>query len=91
MRNTEDGKTLDRVYIMTNGPVEWISDLKKDISNMGGWKLVSSSRDLSLTKEQKYISQAVDMAIALRSQVFIGNGVSSCFLLERDIEFTVVP
>ncbi|KAF5346661.1 hypothetical protein D9758_013213 [Tetrapyrgos nigripes] len=38
---------------------------------------VHTSRDLKLTRDQKYIAQAVDMYIARRSEVFVGNGFSS--------------
>lgn len=81
VRRTEEGKSLNRVFIMTNGPTNWVNDLERQITNMGGWKGVSSSRDLSLTPEQKYIAQAVDMAVAMRSQVFIGNGVRLSFFV----------
>ena len=39
------------------------------------WEHIGTSRDLRLTGEQKHNSQAVDMAIAQRAEVFIGNGV----------------
>ncbi|KAI0048108.1 hypothetical protein FA95DRAFT_1572095 [Auriscalpium vulgare] len=39
----------------------------------GGWWM----RNLVLTPEQKYVTQAVDMPIALRAEVFIGNGFAS--------------
>ncbi|EJD03536.1 uncharacterized protein FOMMEDRAFT_81968 [Fomitiporia mediterranea MF3/22] len=77
VRQTSDGRGLTRVYIMTNGPTDWIEDLKNNIMDMGGWEGVASSRDLTLVPEQKYIAQAVDMAIAMRSQMYIGNGFSS--------------
>ncbi|KAI0637382.1 hypothetical protein C8Q77DRAFT_1249624 [Trametes polyzona] len=68
---------LAHVYVMTNGAVEWVAELKAALEAMGRWKNVASSRDLVLNWEQKYIAQAVDMLIAQRAQVFIGNGWSS--------------
>jgi hypothetical protein len=35
----------------------------------------STSRDLSLSWEQKPISQALDMYVAQRAQAFVGNGL----------------
>ena len=67
---------LKRLYIMTNGKAEWVAELKDKLMEAGEWDIVFSSRDMSLTPEQKYVGQAVDMAIAERAAVFIGNGVS---------------
>ena len=39
------------------------------------WEHIGTSRDLRLTGEQKRNSQAVDMAVAQRAEVFIGTGV----------------
>ncbi|KAI5118056.1 hypothetical protein M0805_005902 [Coniferiporia weirii] len=76
VRQTIAGKDLNRVYIMTNGASEWIAELKEKVLQ-SGWEGVASSKDLKLIPEQVYVAQAVDMAIAMRSQVFIGNGFSS--------------
>ncbi|KAI0654758.1 hypothetical protein C8Q70DRAFT_469595 [Cubamyces menziesii] len=71
------GPSLEHVYVMTNGAVEWVEELKAALRGMGGWTSVASSRDLVLNWEQKYVAQAVDMLIGQRAQVFIGNGWSS--------------
>lgn len=39
------------------------------------WEGISTSRDLELEWEEKYVGQALDMYIAQRSELFIGNGV----------------
>ncbi|KAL5494872.1 hypothetical protein ACEPAI_334 [Sanghuangporus weigelae] len=77
VRWTPQGRGLKRVYIMTNGPTEWVAELKAKIMGLGGWDGALSGDDLTLIPEQKYIGQAIDMALAMRSQVFIGNGFSS--------------
>ncbi|KAH9857655.1 hypothetical protein C2E23DRAFT_748114 [Lenzites betulinus] len=74
---TEAAKGLKHVYVMTNADKEWIAELKEALEGMGRWESVSASRDLVLNWEQKYVAQAVDMLIAQRAQVFIGNGWSS--------------
>lgn len=70
---------IDRLYIMTNGQLEFVDELKKELWKLGDWIDVTSSRDLKLTRAQKYIAQSMDMAIAERAALFIGNGV--CFFL----------
>jgi hypothetical protein len=76
--------TLRRVYVLTNGRPEWLQELKNilqedaRIQGMDEWEHIGTSRDLQLAREQRHNLQAVDMAIAQRSEVFLGNGVRSC-------------
>lgn len=42
-----------------------------------GWKMVLTSKDVVLSKNEKEVDQAVDMEIARRAEVFVGNGVSA--------------
>ena len=77
---------LRKVYIMTNGKGSWLAELRAALLNGGQWE-VSTSRDLSLSWEQKPISQALDMYVAQRAQAFVGNGVSVSgppFMARRD-------
>ncbi|THV05823.1 hypothetical protein K435DRAFT_789854 [Dendrothele bispora CBS 962.96] len=78
-RETKGPVPLRRIFVMSNAPREWLQELKvalmKDVALP--WEAIYTSRDLKLTWEQKYIAQAVDMYIATRSQVFVGNGFSS--------------
>ncbi|EIW79021.1 hypothetical protein CONPUDRAFT_126793 [Coniophora puteana RWD-64-598 SS2] len=73
--------SLKYLYIMTNGAMEWVDELKQAVqratSGSQPWDSIASSRDLKLTWEQKYVAQSVDMYIAERAQVLIGNGWSS--------------
>ncbi|KAH7924168.1 hypothetical protein BV22DRAFT_1067370 [Leucogyrophana mollusca] len=68
---------LKYLYIMTNGAVSWVEELKKALADADSWDHVGSSRDLKLTWEQKFVAQALDMFVAQRAQVLIGNGWSS--------------
>ncbi|KAM5542589.1 hypothetical protein V8D89_003550 [Ganoderma adspersum] len=70
-------RALENVYIMTNGALSWVEELKGALVAMGGFKHVTSSRDTVLNWEQKYVAQAMDMLVGQRAQVFIGNGWSS--------------
>ena len=74
---SERAQGLENVYIMTNGAVPWVEELKGALVQTFGFKQVTSSRDLVLNWEQKYVAQAVDMLVGQRAQVFIGNGVSA--------------
>jgi len=75
-KNTKAGKNLSNIYIMTNGKDPWLSELKEALHNSGKWKQISSSRELTITWEQKFVAQSIDMVVGQRADVFIGNGVS---------------
>ncbi|KAI0360624.1 hypothetical protein OH77DRAFT_704927 [Trametes cingulata] len=77
IRTTPAGRGLSHVYVMTNASPSWVSKLKAALREKHGWANIASSRDMFLTPEQKYVAQAVDMLIAQRAQVFIGNGFST--------------
>lgn len=69
-------KELKRVYVMTNGDVAWLQELREALMEVKKWDAVVSSRDLYLSWEAKPVAQAVDMLVGQRAQVFIGNGAS---------------
>ncbi|KAI0308536.1 hypothetical protein OF83DRAFT_1288934 [Amylostereum chailletii] len=74
----ESKRPLDRIYILTNGRKEWLEELKASLrEKTGPWTAITTSRDLKLTWEQKYVAQAMDMSIATRAEVFVGNAWSS--------------
>jgi hypothetical protein len=73
----EAKEDLKYLYIMTNGAVPWVQELKAALAHDMHWDHVGSSRDLKLTWEQKFVAQGLDMYIAQRAQVLIGNGWSS--------------
>jgi len=77
IRQTEEGKGLRNIFITTNGSPEWVEGLKEALMKDHPWKLIASSLQMRVTWEQKFVSSAVDMMIAQRSDVFIGNGVSA--------------
>jgi len=69
------GTGLNRVYVLTNARPVWLDDLKAELTKEGGWDSIVTSRDIRLSWEQRFVAQAVDMAIAQRAEVFVGNGV----------------
>jgi hypothetical protein len=93
---------LTRVYVLTNGRPEWLRELSDALQEdarrerLSEWEQIGTSRDLRLTGEQRHNSQAVDMAIAQRAEVFIGNGVRhlvtcSCCQIECRLFFIFSP
>jgi 2-succinyl-5-enolpyruvyl-6-hydroxy-3-cyclohexene-1-carboxylate synthase len=66
---------LKRVYVMTNGRGSWLRELRSTLL-YDGWEDMKSSVDMQFDMAQKHVHMAVDMAIAEKAEVFIGNGVS---------------
>ncbi|KAF8892994.1 hypothetical protein BD779DRAFT_1609985 [Infundibulicybe gibba] len=54
----------------------WLDELKAALIQ-DGWYTIATSRDLVLDQEQTDVNMAIDMDIARRAAVFIGNGWSS--------------
>lgn len=73
----EKGGKLKYVYVLTNGKQPWIDKLtERLLTSRMGWEQVTSSLDLTFISEpERLANQAVDMEIAKRAAVFIGNGV----------------
>ncbi|KAG6916157.1 hypothetical protein DXG01_008209 [Tephrocybe rancida] len=65
---------LRRVYVLTNAWGFWLNGLKAALLK-DGWDDLKSTLDLQLDPKQTQVAAAVDMAIAERSQVFVGNGL----------------
>jgi hypothetical protein len=70
----ERGRTLDVLYVLTNADAEWFAEFDA-AAVADGWTTVVSSSDLVLDDEQTDVGMVVDMEIARRAAVFIGNGV----------------
>lgn len=68
---------IKRIYVMTNAPRPWLSDLKLALNMAHHWSEgVGTSRDLDISWEGKFVAEAVDMHVGQRAEKFIGNGVS---------------
>ncbi|KAF7309252.1 hypothetical protein MIND_00295500 [Mycena indigotica] len=69
---------LTRVYVMTNAKNDWLASLAEALRAIQIWKDgIGTSRELSLSWEGRHVSQTVDMVVAQRAEVFVGNGFSS--------------
>ncbi|KAJ7166373.1 hypothetical protein C8R43DRAFT_877989 [Mycena crocata] len=71
-----EGRLLDVLYLLTNEQGEWLDELKEQLKS-AGWYTLVTSRDLQLDTEQTDVSMAIDMQLARKAAVFIGNGWSS--------------
>ncbi|KAF9059785.1 hypothetical protein BDP27DRAFT_1340719 [Rhodocollybia butyracea] len=60
---SEEKYTLKRIYLLSNGWPYWLNSLRSALK-ADGW-------------EDVHVSMAVDMAIAEKAEVFVGNGFSS--------------
>lgn len=65
---------LETVYILTNEHGSWLEELKAELVT-DGWTKIVTSNELLLDQEQKDVAMAIDMDIARRAAVFVGNGV----------------
>ncbi|KAF8330241.1 hypothetical protein F5887DRAFT_895963 [Amanita rubescens] len=76
----KDHPNLKKVYVLSNAWESWLGELRRELMKAGAgeaWEEVITSNDLLLDAEQRYVGMAVDMAIAERAEVFVGNGFSS--------------
>ncbi|EIN11679.1 hypothetical protein PUNSTDRAFT_98867 [Punctularia strigosozonata HHB-11173 SS5] len=67
---------LDVVHVLSDGDEEWLRALERGLRD-SGWGTVVTSKDLALDSEQTGVGMTVDMEIARKAAVFIGNGWSS--------------
>ncbi|KAH7103435.1 hypothetical protein BKA62DRAFT_768849 [Auriculariales sp. MPI-PUGE-AT-0066] len=70
------GHELENVFIMTDGQRAWVNELMLALHE-DGWRTVTSSLDLVLDPVEQSVNTAVDMEIARRAEVFVGNGFST--------------
>jgi FMN phosphatase YigB (HAD superfamily) len=67
-------RTLDVLYLLTNGDREWVRGLTEKLS--AEWGTIITSKDVVLDDEQMDVGMAVDMEVGRRAAVFVGNAVS---------------
>jgi hypothetical protein len=65
------------VYILTDAPSSFVRDISRAL---GPDVIVRSGFDLVLTRKERELGAAVDMALAERAKTFVGNGVRLLFL-----------
>ena len=68
---------------MTNGKPSYLAELRAALeadavsNNLPPFESIYTSRDLELGWEEGYVAQALDLYVAQRAEVFVGNGFSS--------------
>ena len=75
VRQTPTGQGLRKLFIMTDGSLEFVEELKSALWMDSDWADISSSLELILNPEQKYVADTVNMLVGQRAQVLFGNGV----------------
>ncbi|KAJ6589134.1 hypothetical protein B0H19DRAFT_1206159 [Mycena capillaripes] len=70
------GRLLDVLYLLTNEQGPWLDEVKDEFKT-AGWLTIVTTRDLQLDPEQMEVSMVIDMQLARKAAVFIGNGWSS--------------
>jgi len=71
-------RVLDVLYFLTNDKSGWVEGLKERFRNEG-WYTIVTTNELELDQEQKDVGMAVDMDLARKAAVFIGNGVGRIY------------
>ncbi|KAJ3970023.1 hypothetical protein EV361DRAFT_950940 [Lentinula raphanica] len=71
-----DNPGLKRVYLLSNGWGWWLNSLRESLKK-DGWEDIMHGGELEMDQAQKHVAMAVDMAIAEKAEVFVGNGFSS--------------
>ncbi|KAF8303085.1 hypothetical protein DL93DRAFT_2173140 [Clavulina sp. PMI_390] len=69
---------LRKVHIATNGEPEWVDELKRALWR-DGWGRMTSTYDMDLDWEESGtpMDGAIDLEMATRGEVFVGNGFST--------------
>lgn len=76
LQELKDGLQIDALRsVSTSTDSDLPTDFDYDF--VWDWDEISTSRDLDLGWETKYVAQAVDMYVGQRAELFIGNGFSS--------------
>lgn len=80
---------LKSTYVITDAPTKWVNELRKWLLSEGWENVWIGSRDVWAGRTDREVGQMVELEMARRSGVYVGNGVS---LLQfgADTVFTVL-
>ena len=68
---------LRMVYILTDANDEWIEEIRMWLASEGWDRVWIGKKDVYPDWEDQEVGVAVDMEVARRAGVFVGNGVRS--------------
>lgn len=63
------------LFILTNDRSPWLEELKEELRRYD-WKIVTSHQLVFKTAQEQDVSMAIDMDLARKAAIFLGNGVS---------------
>ncbi|KAF6744717.1 hypothetical protein DFP72DRAFT_1018588 [Ephemerocybe angulata] len=69
--------TINTLFILTNDNSEWMEEFKKRLSKNNEWMIVTSHDITFGNAQEKDTGMALDMELARKSAIFLGNGWSS--------------
>ncbi|KAJ2916099.1 hypothetical protein MD484_g4350, partial [Candolleomyces efflorescens] len=75
--NRMKGHFLNTIYLLTNDKSNWLDSILARLKQDQSWNVVTSHDIVYGDAQEKEVGMAIDMELARRSAVFIGNGWSS--------------
>jgi hypothetical protein len=72
-----EGHFLNTIYLLTNDKSNWLDFIIARLRQDHSWKVVTSHDIVYGDAQEMEVGMAIDMELARRSAVFIGNGVCS--------------
>jgi hypothetical protein len=74
--NRIKGHFLTTLYILTNARSQWLDEFTARLEKEHFWRIVTSHDIVHGNAQEKDAGMAIDMDLARRSAMFMGNGVS---------------
>jgi hypothetical protein len=66
---------LKSAYIITDGPTKWVDEVRKWLLSEGWEHVWIGYRDISGGREYREVGEMVNLEVARRAGVYVGNGV----------------
>jgi hypothetical protein len=73
------------LFILTNDQSSWLDSLREELERYD-WKIVTSHQIKFTTAQEQDVSMAIDMDLARKAAIFMGNGVCASSLSSRLLE-----
>lgn len=82
---------LKSAYIVTDAPKKWVDELKKWLLSEGWEKVWLGKKDLWGGSAEREMGQMIELEMARRAGVYVGNGVSLIQCARADPSFPHFP
>ena len=74
---------INILFILTNDQSSWLDSLREELERYD-WKIVTSHQIKFTTAQEQDVSMAIDMDLARKAAIFMGNGVCASIFLRED-------